>query len=337
MAFINYCEHCLKKVGCHVKEIEETFPVKGQDIKLLSSVAVCENCDNPVFDEELDSMNLEKAYEIYRKENNILSPVDIKAVRNMYGLSQKSFSRLLGFGEITIHRYEAGGIPDEAHNLALTMIKDYSNMEKLLQKYAGRITENELKRVKESIRNVKLDKQENIYKDIEQNIFIKPESIMNGFRRYAHDRFAHMVQFFAKKDSDYLWKTKLLKLLWYSDFYHFKKYSISISGLEYARLPYGPCPDDYEILFGILTRTKVVDAALKIVGDYEGEAFVFDDQVIEHESLASEEIETLEKIWNTFKGFSAADIAKKSHLEKAWKSVKQGHLIPYSYAMDLSL
>jgi len=337
VALTYYCEHCLKKVDCHVKEIEETFPVKGQNIKVLSSVAVCEGCGNPVFDEELDSVNLEKAYKLYREKNNILSPEDIKSIRNMYGLSQKSFSRLLGFGEITIHRYEAGAIPDEAHNLALTMIKDYNNMEKLLLKNAGRITGDEIKRVKESIGNVKLDKHNNIYKDIEKSIFIKPESIMNGFRRYAHDRFAHMVQFFTKKDPNYLWKTKLLKLLWYSDFYHFKKYSISISGLEYARLPYGPCPDDYEILFGILTRTKVVDAALKIVGDYEGEAFVFDDQAIEYESLGREELETLEAVWNTFKDFSAADIAKRSHSENAWKSVKQGHLIPYSYAMDLAL
>ena len=337
MPATSYCDKCLKNIDFVVREIEETFPVRGVDVNITSTVATCNICGNTVFNEELDSQNLERAYDKYRKEKSVLSPLEIKDIRTMYGLSQKAFSRLLGFGEITIHRYESGGIPDEAHNLALSMVKDVKNIENLLEKHPERITEADYKKVRESILDRKKEMQRNVYEDFEQIIFIKPSSIMNGFRQYAHERFANVVQYFAIKGPDYLWKTKLIKLLWYSDFYHFKKFSLSISGLQYARLPYGPCPDDYEILFGILARSKVFDLELHSVGDYEGEAVVCHPDLDQFNSLQKAELETLEEVWNTFKNYSAIEITKKSHLEKAWQNVSNGQLIPYSYAEHLSL
>ena len=43
-------------------------------------------------------------------------------------------------------------------------------------------------------------------------------------------------------------KTKLLKELFYIDFLYYKKSCISITGLEYAKLPYGPVPEDFDLL-----------------------------------------------------------------------------------------
>ncbi|NIO19633.1 MAG: DUF4065 domain-containing protein, partial [Candidatus Aenigmarchaeota archaeon] len=39
--------------------------------------------------------------------------------------------------------------------------------------------------------------------------------------------------------------TVLNKLLFYADFKHCKEYTVSISGSRYARLPYGPVPDNW--------------------------------------------------------------------------------------------
>ena len=43
-----------------------------------------------------------------------LQPEEIEKIRKQYGLSQKNFARLLGWGDITIHRYESGAIQDDA-------------------------------------------------------------------------------------------------------------------------------------------------------------------------------------------------------------------------------
>ena len=52
-----------------------------------------------------------------------------------------------------------------------------------------------------------------------------------------------MILFFAK---DTVLKTKLLKEMFYTDFLYYKETCNSITGLEYAKLPYGPVPDQYE-------------------------------------------------------------------------------------------
>jgi hypothetical protein len=40
----------------------------------------------------------------------------------MYGLSQTTFSRWLGWGDITVHRYESGSPQDSAHNETLMLL-----------------------------------------------------------------------------------------------------------------------------------------------------------------------------------------------------------------------
>ncbi|MDQ7792045.1 MAG: type II toxin-antitoxin system antitoxin SocA domain-containing protein [Candidatus Desulforudaceae bacterium] len=51
-----------------------------------------------------------------------------------------------------------------------------------------------------------------------------------------------MIKFFAVNDVRVL-KVKLMKYLWYSDFLHFKRNTVSISGLSYVRAPFGPVPN----------------------------------------------------------------------------------------------
>lgn len=44
-----------------------------------------------------------------------LTPQDIKDIRAKYGLSQRSFARLLGLGEASLARYEKGQKPSRAN------------------------------------------------------------------------------------------------------------------------------------------------------------------------------------------------------------------------------
>ena len=47
--------------------------------------------------------------------NHELTPQDIKDIRARYGLSQRSFARLLGLGEASLARYEKGQKPSRAN------------------------------------------------------------------------------------------------------------------------------------------------------------------------------------------------------------------------------
>ena len=49
---------------------------------------------------------------------------EIKLIRKKYGMNQKEFSQALGFGEITIHRFENGSIQTEAVDAVIRLSEE---------------------------------------------------------------------------------------------------------------------------------------------------------------------------------------------------------------------
>lgn len=119
-----YCEHCGKEIDVIIKEISESYPVKGMNVTVNAKVCFCNECGTDLWDDVLDDENLKKAYRKYREQKNLLQPEEIKAIRMQYGLSQTSFAKILGFGEKTITRYENGSLQDTAQNNLLVLVKN---------------------------------------------------------------------------------------------------------------------------------------------------------------------------------------------------------------------
>lgn len=62
-------------------------------------------------------------------------------------------------------------------------------------------------------------------------------------KQYQKDKFINAVLFFAENTNPNLFGvTKLMKLFFYADFLHYKRYGRSIIGDEYFKLPEGPVP-----------------------------------------------------------------------------------------------
>ena len=116
MENVYYCNGCNATTETKIIEKEQTLNVKGRSITLRAQVRVCAVCGEEILDEELDAKTLEMFYTQYRNLENLLLPEEIKAIRKKYDLSQVSFSKLLGFGEKTITRYENGAIQDVCHD-----------------------------------------------------------------------------------------------------------------------------------------------------------------------------------------------------------------------------
>lgn len=128
------CDACNREVRTHVEKRVEEYPVKGTPISIEATVRVCSECGKTLWDDDLDNQNLIDAFNEYRKMHNLLLPEEIRGIREMYGLSQKDFARVLGFGEKTITRYENGSLQDEAQNNLILLMKDKRNFEILLDK-----------------------------------------------------------------------------------------------------------------------------------------------------------------------------------------------------------
>ena len=128
-----FCDECGKEVETRIVNKKEKYTIYGDDIFIDTQVLICTQCGQNLYDRELDSNTLTKAYKVYRKKHKLLSPNEIKAIREQYELSQREFSKVLSWGDKTIYRYENGSLQDKAHNSILVLLKDPENMLKYLQ------------------------------------------------------------------------------------------------------------------------------------------------------------------------------------------------------------
>lgn len=111
-----FCDRCGTDVEWHTRECQETYPVRDEPITIQSILAVCSVCALDLFDSELDDANLERAYQIYRERHDLLGADEIKAVREMAGLTQLQLAEILRCDELTVRRYEEGMLLAEQHN-----------------------------------------------------------------------------------------------------------------------------------------------------------------------------------------------------------------------------
>lgn len=204
------------------------------------------------------------------------------------------------------------------------------------------LTENEIA-LDERQKAKLLDTVEKIEQDTESRVgrrflelyFSKKPCEENGFKGFDYEKLCAMVLFFSHKSSELL-KTKLMKLLNYSDMIFYKENGISISGLKYAHLPYGPVPENFDILLGRMTADHIAHIEVVYDNGYEKHQVIsecdFPDGV-----LSEEELDVLERIYVKFKDFGSVDISNYSHKEKGYSSTKRGEIISYSYAKDIQL
>ena len=132
-----YCEECGKEVETKVVFKKETYDVCGEPIEVDAQILVCAECGEEFYCEEFDNATLINAYNEYRRKHKLLLPEEIKKIREQYGLSQRSFAKLLNWGDKTSCRYENGSIQDKAHNSLLLFLREPENMRTYL-------TENEI-------------------------------------------------------------------------------------------------------------------------------------------------------------------------------------------------
>lgn len=139
--------------------MDEVLKVRGEDINVTSKVHYCPEGDHYFYDVEDEEDKFQLAYREYRKRKGFLQPEEIKKIREQYGLSQRNFARLLGWGEITIHRYESGAIQDDVHNDVLALIKDVDDFKKLFESKKNNIEPALARKVEEWL--IEIEKEKN--------------------------------------------------------------------------------------------------------------------------------------------------------------------------------
>lgn len=327
-----FCPHCEEEREYTVSPKNETLTVKGENIAFTAEVAVCHSCGKEVFSSDLDAVALGRAYDEYRKRHGLLLPSEVKKIRESYGLSQRAFSRLLNWGEVTIHRYETGSIQDQSHNDMLVLLRDPNNMKTLLERERNKLTPQEITRLEARLKL--LSASSSLHDKVQDLLFEKP-SVYNGFRTFDFARFANAVLFFASREPGLL-KTKLLKLLWYSDFLSFRRNTISLTGSRYMHFAYGPVPEKYDLLLGTMDGELADIIPQPIPPNYMGEE-IRARQAFDAFVFTADELAILADVADRFSGYTCSAISEYSHNEPAYANTGDRERISYEWATRLSV
>lgn len=323
-----YCEYCDHFRPSHVEEREETYEVRGESITVRAPLRVCDVCGNVMADEELDGALLAKAYTEYRRRHGLLTPEEIRAIREKYNLSQDAAARLLGWSPATFARYESGALQDFAHDELLRRMRDDEKWVRDLYRRNGhRLTARQRTRLEAALGVIRVpsdvEEMENIIASYNEEGDFKPGKLFS------------VVRLITEK-AGILSKSVFLKHLFYIDFLSIKWHGEPIMGLAYVKNKYGPVPKSHGMLLDYLESVGAIRRETRETID--GEVELIEGQTVERaEELDDHELEVVEYVIETLKGMKAGMISNFSHQEPAWIETPMFQIIPYEMAKTLRI
>src|SRR5665647_475455 len=234
-----FCPTCMKDTDVRIEDRRETLPVRGEDIEVDARVAVCSTCGEDVWLDELEDETLALAFAEYRSRHHLLHPEEMQRIRRLWGLGQRAFAQLLGWGEITLHRYENGSLQDAAHDAQLRMAERPENVRTLLESNGGRLTPRQREAVERRLKEAEAIAAECECgdEDFERLLARRAAGGYGGNAALSLAKVREMMAYFAELPDMFV--TKLAKLMFYADFLHYREHTTSITGLAYAHAPQG--------------------------------------------------------------------------------------------------
>lgn len=329
------CLSCDQELAPRIEDRLETYPVRGEAISVNAKVAVCTGCGEDIDVEELDEASLRAAFDEYRRRHHLMTPDEMRSLRSRYGLGVRAFALLLGWGELTLHRYESGSLQDDAHETQLRMATSPENMRTMLEKNGHKLTARQRATVEAHLA-AELG-AESLGCDAADESFLVRENQdqYGGWREQELSKLREMMLFFSALPSVY--PTKLNKLLFYADFLHFELHAISVTGTPYLAFQHGPVPAHYDRLLadmfegGDLTKEEVD------FPDGSGGERLHPEREPDLSLFAPAELETMRRVADELGHLSSKQLRDRSHAEKAWAETPAKAMISYDWARDLTL
>ena len=333
-----YCPYCKKEVEYKIEK-RDLKEFRGIEINTFENVAICNECNQDLYVNEIENENNERIYQIYREKANIINAEDIIKLREKYDISQRELTSILGFGKMTINRYERGGLPTKSQSdyIKLLIENDDKFIEKVKEAYEkNNINEKTYNKIisEEVEKDIsKKEVQDNIRRYLKSVLNRKPD-IYNGYKSLDLEKVENIISYIASKVKN-LTITSLNKYLWYIDMLSFNERTVAITGLTYQNQRFGPTIvykkyDELSLLDDKYTREDIETENGNTTKIVSNNNFNFD-------KITSSEKEIIDTIIRLLKNKNVTDISEMSHREDGWKKTKRFEQISFEYAMNLKL
>ena len=316
--------------GGKVKEVStvEEHEFRKEKFSVHVRYYVCEDTGEKFTTTEQDELLFNELYSQYRVNHGIPFPEEIKGIRLRYSLNYQQITKILGFGVNQYAQYEKGQMPSESNGKLLSAAMNRAFMLHLLEDSRAEFDEAEYEKVYHAVyasetRPESEVQKRLIYRGIRRSIY-------NGFGALNVSKVSEMVKFLISQEGG-IFPTKLNKAMFYADFLNYKQRGISISGLEYQAIQYGPVPVHYDTIYD-----NIDGIDKEIVISHNMESTRLSCQSYDASVFTSEELEILKLVSDKLRPMTTQEVIEMSHVEEAWKDNRKGNLlIPYSEAFDL--
>lgn len=278
---------------------------------------------------EMDEANLAQVYNQYRAAYSIPFTDEIIALRERYGLSALKMSAILGFGDNQYRQYEEGYMPSETNGKILKACQTPMIFETFVQNSRTQLSEKAYTKIMEKLETVKKQPV-----DVRQKLIFGDgnRTENNGFAPMSVERLRNILLYYIHECGD-VFSTKMNKLLFYTDFYHYRQHGQAMSGLSYRAIQYGPVPVHWDRAYSLFDdiRQEIVEFDMGVTGT----KLVAKSQP-DTDLFSEAEKDTLKKIAETFAHTTAKEISLVSHDEEAWKQyIGTAQLINFNTAFEL--
>lgn len=328
------CPACMKIHPVEQVIIDEGNIFRGEQVDYKAKYLHCTNTDDHFAYGELIKENDRSFKDAYKNQVGLLSSEEIISIRKKYGISQKDFAKILGWGSSTITRYESHQVQDIVHDDVLRKVgQDPKWFLTLLERAKCSLSSKAYAKYSQNARKA-------YFADRERYITDSLEAIYAGYGKDCIDfgntelniqKVVEVINYFAMQ-IERVHKVMLMKLLWFADFMHFNKTRQSITGLVYSALPMGAVAEGHQLIMLLqdVCYEEVEYDELKGYRFYCKPGFRYTE-------LNEAELETLNQVVETFSDCTTEELIDKMHQEKAYLETKPCQVISYKYADQLSV
>lgn len=114
-----FCPSCDREVVAALVKRRETLPVLGKPTEYDAIIATCPVCGEAIGDSRVESGNLTRVYDAYRRAHVMMTSEEIAGLRRSNGMSLHEFAQSIGLSDETLARYERGALQDPEHDRAM--------------------------------------------------------------------------------------------------------------------------------------------------------------------------------------------------------------------------
>ena len=297
-----YCYNCNKDVTYKEKMENTEYSYRNKSFLIREKKYYCTLCGNELEGNDLDD-EVENIYNGYLKFYNLTRDSFLN-IRKSLGLSQEMFALALGWSKKSVVRYENNEeIPSGEY------LKTYMKLNQDKDYFGDLLWLNRV--------------------NLDDDIYYK---IINKVKLNLDIKSRNVILYFLKDKTLYL--GQLLKLLFAGDFWCFKNTGRTLTSFKYARLPFGPVVDKYNVVLNAMLKSGEITCENVLLQDGEKLKYKSEKEV-DLGLFTDKEIEFMRDVKRKLGQKSAKELSLWSHEFIGWKETQMGKIINYEkYASD---